>query len=159
VIALHVNGEIRHAECDEDTPLLYILRNDLALKGTRFGCGEGTCGSCMVTVDGAPVQSCDVPVSIAVGKEVVTVEGLATDSGLHPLQQAFIDEQAAQCGYCTSGILMSACALLSTNTNPSRAEICEALDENLCRCGSHLRVIRAVERAAANIAGSEASSE
>ena len=152
MIPLNVNGEPRTAECDEDTPLLYALRNDLGLKGTRFGCGEGTCGACMILVDGAPVQSCDVPVSIAVGKEIKTVEGLSAGDDLHPLQQAFIEEQAAQCGYCMSGILMSACALLSNNAEPSRAEICEALDENLCRCGSHLRVVRAVERAAVAIA-------
>ena len=115
-----VNGRRRQVRSDPDTPLLYVLRNDLGLKGTRFGCGEGTCGACMVLVDGEPVQSCDVPVSIVAGKEIRTVEGLESESGLHPLQVAFIAEQAAQCGYCTSGILMSACALLERNPDPSR---------------------------------------
>lgn len=143
-----VNGRRRQVRSDPDTPLLYVLRNNLGLKGTRFGCGEGTCGACMVLVDGEPVQSCDVPVSIVAGKEIRTVEGLESESGLHPLQVAFIAEQAAQCGYCTSGILMSACALLERNPDPSREEIGEALDPNLCRCGSHWRVLQAVERAA-----------
>jgi nicotinate dehydrogenase subunit A len=143
-----VNGIEREVTSDPETPLLYVLRNDLGLKGTRFGCGEGTCGACMVLVDGEPVQSCDVPVATVAGKEVRTVEGLGDGSRPHPLQQAFIAEQAAQCGYCTSGILISACALLERNSGPTRHEIGEALDGNLCRCGSHWRVVQAVERAA-----------
>lgn len=143
-----VNGIEREVTSDPETPLLYVLRNDLGLKGTRFGCGEGTCGACMVLVDGEPVQSCDVPLATVAGKEVRTVEGLGDESRLHPLQRAFIAEQAAQCGYCTSGILISACALLERNSNPTRHEIGEALDGNLCRCGSHWRVLQAVERAA-----------
>lgn len=143
-----VNGVHHAVDADDDTPLLTVLRNDLGLIGTRFGCGEGTCGACMVLVDGQPQPSCDIPVSAAIGREVRTVEGLATGPTPHPLQRAFVDEQAAQCGYCMSGILMSACALLERNPAPSRDEIKEALDANLCRCGSHLRVVRAVERAA-----------
>jgi nicotinate dehydrogenase subunit A len=143
-----VNGIEREVTSDPETPLLYVLRNDLGLKGTRFGCGEGTCGACMVLVDGEPVQSCDVPLATVAGKVVRTVEGLGDGSRPHPLQQAFIAEQAAQCGYCTSGILISACALLERNSSPTRHEIGEALDGNLCRCGSHWRVLQAVERAA-----------
>lgn len=147
-IEIIVNGEPRRVEADPDTPLLYVLRNDLGLAGTRFGCGEGTCGACMVLVDDEPVQSCDAPLSTVQGRSIRTVEGLEDESGPHPLQQAFVAEQAAQCGYCTSGILMSACALLEKNPDPTRQEIGEALDDNLCRCGSHWRVLRAVERAA-----------
>jgi nicotinate dehydrogenase subunit A len=143
-----VNGIEREVTSDPETPLLYVLRNDLGLKGTRFGCGEGTCGACMVLVDGEPVQSCDVPLATVAGRQIRTVEGLADGSRPHPLQQAFIAEQAAQCGYCTSGILISACALLERNSSPTRHEIAEALDPNLCRCGSHWRVLLAVERAA-----------
>ena len=132
-----------------ETPLLDILRNTLRLTGTRFGCGLEQCGACMVLVDGAPVQSCNAALDAVAGKEITTIEGLAGDGGtLHPLQQAFLDEQAGQCGYCLSGILMSAKALLDQNPNPSRHEIAAALDDNLCRCGSHVRILTAVERAA-----------
>lgn len=149
---LHVNGTTRTVTCEPETPLLYALRNDLNLKGTRFGCGEGTCGSCMVIVDGEPIPSCDLPVELAVGKQITTVEGLGGDkSVLHPLQDAFIAEQAAQCGYCMSGILVSACVLLQKIPDPTRQEICSALDANLCRCGAHWRVVRAVERAAVEL--------
>jgi nicotinate dehydrogenase subunit A len=142
-----------HAVAAEpETPLLYILRNDLKLKGARFGCGLGQCGSCTVLVDGKPVQSCDFPLSAAAGKAVITVEGLAPGGKLHPLQQAFIDEQAAQCGYCVTGIIMAAKALLDSHPRPSDAEIRTALKGNLCRCGTHQRILRAIRRAAEVIA-------
>jgi len=132
-----------------DTPLLDILRITLGLTGTRFGCGLEQCGACMVLVDGEPVQSCNVALDSVVDKQITTIEGLSgTDGVLHPLQQAFLDEQAGQCGYCLSGILVSAKALLDRNPNPTRIEIAAALDNNLCRCGSHNRILKAVERAA-----------
>lgn len=150
-IGLNVNGRACTVQADENTPLLYVLRNDLDLKGTRFGCGVAQCGSCNVLLDGAPVPSCDTPLWAADGKSVVTVEGLGRGGKLHPLQQAFIDEQAAQCGYCLPGILISAAALLQQNPNPSEAEVRQALDKNLCRCGTHNRIVRAVLRAAASM--------
>ena len=127
---------------------MYVLRNDLKLKGARFGCGLGQCGTCTVIVDGKPVQSCDVPVSAVVGKAITTIEGIGSNGGLHPLQQAFVDEQVAQCGYCASGIIMAAKALLDANPRASDAEIREALARNLCRCGTHQRILRAIRRAA-----------
>jgi len=148
-LTLTVNGSAHTVTCDPDTPLLYVLRNDLALKGARYGCGQGQCGACTVMVDGKPVQSCNVPVSDFTDRPITTVEGLGTIEAPHPLQQAFIDEQAAQCGYCVTGIVMSAKALLDSNPKPTRAEITAALRDNLCRCGTHARIIRAVERAAA----------
>ncbi len=152
-VTLEVNGIACSVEADPDTPLLYALRNDLCLPGTRFGCGSGECGACFVLIDGHPTPSCDTPLWSAAGKSVVTVEGLGRQrgdaGGLHPLQRAFIEEQAAQCGYCSSGILISAAALLARNPAPSRDEICAALDRNLCRCGAHNRMVRAVQRAAA----------
>jgi len=147
-LTLAVNGSNHTVQCDPDTPLLYILRNDLSLKGTRYGCGQGQCGACTVIVDGKPVQSCNVPVAEFAGKSITTIEGLGTIDAPHPLQQAFIDEQAAQCGYCVTGIVMSAKALLDVNPKPTRGEITAALRDNLCRCGTHARIIRAVERAA-----------
>jgi len=149
---LTVNGNSHAVEADPETPLLYVLRNDLKLKGARFGCGHGQCGACTVLVDGKPVQSCDIPVSAAVGRSIVTVEGLAANGKPHPLQQAFIAEQAAQCGYCITGIIMAAKALLDTNRNPSDADIRTALKGNLCRCGTHHRILRAVHRAAKEMA-------
>jgi len=151
-IILNVNGIERSISAEADTPLLYILRNDLQLKGTRFGCGLGQCGACNVLIDGRNVQSCDTPLWAAAGKRITTIEGLGTPERLHPLQQAFIDEQAAQCGYCASGIIMSAKALLDTNPNPGEDEIRAALDRNLCRCGTHTRIVRAIQRAARNMA-------
>jgi nicotinate dehydrogenase subunit A len=129
---------------DPETPLLYVLRNDLKLKGTRFGCGTGACGACTVIIDGKPVQSCDLPLSAAAGKVVTTIEGLAVNGDLHPLQRAFVDEQAAQCGYCMSGIVMTAKALLDVNPRAGEAEIRAALKGNLCRCGTHHRMLRAI---------------
>ena len=146
---LTVNGVPTEIEANGDTPLLYALRNDLGLKGTRFGCGTGQCGACFVLIDGHPAPACDTPLWSIAGKHVTTVEGLAPSGTLHPLQEAFLAEQAAQCGYCTSGILISAAALLSKNPGPSESEVRAALDRNLCRCGSHNRMVRAVMRVAA----------
>ena len=147
-ISLNVNGRERSVTAEPDTPLLYVLRNDLELNGAKFGCGHGQCGACTVLVDGKAVQSCDLPLSAAAGKAITTVEGLATNGKPHPLQQAFIDEQAAQCGYCITGIIMAAKALLDANRKPSDADIRAALKGNLCRCGTHHRILRAVHRAA-----------
>ena len=146
---LKVNGAERVVDAEEETPLLYVLRNDLKLKGARFGCGLGQCGACTVIVDGAAVQSCDVPVSSVVGKSVTTIEGIGNDQRLHPLQQAFIDHQAGQCAYCASGIIMAAKALLDANPAPSDAEIRNALARNLCRCGTHHRILRAIRSVSA----------
>jgi nicotinate dehydrogenase subunit A len=147
-IAFTVNGERRAAEVAETATLLDVLRNHLGLCGTRYGCGLEQCGSCMVLLDGEPVYSCTREIGTLAGRAVTTVEGLGAPGNLHPLQQAFLDEQAGQCGYCLSGILMSAKALIDRNPNPSRAEIAAALDRHLCRCGAHQRILRAVERAA-----------
>src|SRR5438270_2081732 len=147
-IDLTVNGKAVSLGDDRDTPLLDVLRNHLGLVGTKFGCGLEQCGSCMVLVDGRPEKSCGKALSTVAGKAIVTIEGLGTPDRPHPLQQAFLDEQAGQCGYCLSGILISAKALLDRNPAPSRAEIAAALDDNICRCGSHVRILRAVERAA-----------
>lgn len=147
-IGLTLNGRVRTVVADGSTPLLYILRNDLGLMGSRFGCGAGQCGACHVLVDGVSVPSCDTSLTSVQGKSVVTIEGLAPGGQLHPLQQAFIDEQAAQCGYCLSGILISAAALLENTPNPSQLQVRTALDAHLCRCGSHNRIVRTVLRAA-----------
>ncbi len=147
-IALNVNGETRQVSAEPETPLLYVLRNDLQLKGARFGCGTGHCGACTVIIDGKAVQSCDLPVSAAAGKAITTLEGISANGTLHPLQQAFIDEQAAQCGYCVSGIIMSAKALLDANPQADDTAIRAALNGNLCRCGTHHRILRAVRRVA-----------
>lgn len=148
--AFSVNGKAVSVAIDnEATPLLNVLRNDLGLMGTRFGCGLEQCGCCMVLIDGEPVKSCNRDVSTLSGKAVITIEGLGTPERPHPLQQAFLDEQAGQCGYCLAGILISAKALLEKNKSPTRQEIALALDGNICRCGSHNRIIRAVEKAAA----------
>jgi nicotinate dehydrogenase subunit A len=145
-ISLRVNGVERSIAADPNTPLLYILRNDLQLFGTRFGCGLGLCGACSVLINGQKIHSCDVPLWDCVGKDIVTIEGIGTPDNLHALQQAFIDEQAAQCGYCASGILITAKALLDKNPNPSESEIRGALDRNLCRCGTHNRFVRAIQK-------------
>ena len=146
--SLTVNGRAVTVTADRDTPLLDILRNHLGLVGTKFGCGQEQCGCCMVLIDDRPEKSCGKALSTVAGKAVTTIEGLGTQKRPHPLQQAFLDEQAGQCGYCLSGILISAKALLDRNPAPSRAEIADALDDNICRCGSHVRILRAVERAA-----------
>lgn len=149
-IPLHVNGHSTTVKVDDpDMPLLYALRDNLGLHGPRFGCGLGQCGSCTVHLDGKAVRSCITPVS-GVGKgRIVTLEGLGTPEKLHPVQKAFIDEQAAQCGYCINGMIMEAAAFLGQNKNPSEAQIKDALARSLCRCGTHLRIVRAVKRAAA----------
>ena len=149
IVQLRVNGGEHAITADDAMPLLYALRNDLKLTGTRFGCGSGQCGACHVLMDGVSAPSCDTPLWAAEGKALATIEGLAVDGALHPLQQAFVDEQAAQCGYCLSGILMSAAALLQHNAAPSDDQVRAALDKHLCRCGSHQRIVRAVLRAAA----------
>jgi nicotinate dehydrogenase subunit A len=146
-VKLEVNGASRSVEAHPGTPLLYALRNELGLAGSRFGCGSGQCGACFVLVDGKPIASCDLPLWSVEGKKIMTIEGLG---GRHPVQKALVAEQAAQCGYCMSGIVMSAVSLLQRNPHPSDREIREALDKNLCRCGSHNRVVRAVLRAARN---------
>ncbi len=149
-----VNGKPVSVALDNDeTPLLNVLRNELGLMGTRFGCGLEQCGCCTVLVDGKPEKCCAKPIYSMAGKSIVTIEGLGTPERPHPLQQAFLDEQAGQCGYCLSGILISAKALLDTNPKPTRAEIAAALDDNICRCGSHNRIMRAVEKAAARMRG------
>lgn len=146
-----VNGRLHAVTAEGETPLLYVLRNDAGCKGVRFGCGGGQCGSCMVIIDGKPVQSCDVPVSAVDGKSITTIEGIGTLDHPHPLQRAFVEEQAAQCGYCITGVIMSAKALLDVNHNPSDDELKQALAKNLCRCGTHQRILRAVKRAAAEL--------
>lgn len=149
-IEFTVNGKaVSVALENEETPLLNVLRNELGLMGTRFGCGLEQCGCCMVLIDGAPEKCCAKPVWSVAGKSVTTIEGLGSPAQPHPLQQAFLDEQAGQCGYCLSGIIVSAKALLDKNPSPTRAEIAAALDGNICRCGSHNRILRAVEKAAA----------
>jgi nicotinate dehydrogenase subunit A len=148
-VAFTVNGRVVNvAVAYEDTPLLAVLRNELRLVGTRFGCGVEQCGCCTVLIDGKPEKSCTRPLSAVAGRNVVTVEGLGRPDRPHPLQQAFLEEQAGQCGYCLSGILISAKALLDRNPSPTRAEIARALDDNLCRCGAHNRIMRAIEKAA-----------
>jgi len=145
---IQINGERRSVSAAPDTPLLYVLRNDLGLVGSRFGCGNGQCGACFVIVEGKAVPSCDTPLWSVANKSITTVEGLAKGSELHPVQKALLAEQAAQCGYCISGIAITAAALLSQNASPTEKEVRAALDRNLCRCGAHNRVVRAVMRAA-----------
>jgi nicotinate dehydrogenase subunit A len=147
-IKLSVNGAERTVEADPATPLLGVLRGVLGLTGTNFGCGANQCGACNVLIDGSAVAACDTPLWAAAGKEIVTVEGLGTPERPHPLQRAFLAEQAGQCGYCLPGILISAAALLRRNPDPSDGEVRAALDRNLCRCGAHNRIVRAVLRAA-----------
>ncbi|HEV2097628.1 MAG TPA: (2Fe-2S)-binding protein [Stellaceae bacterium] len=148
---LIVNGSAVNVTADGDTPLLDILRNHLGLTGTKFGCGLEQCGCCMVLVDGSPEKSCGKALSTVADRDILTIEGMGTPDRPHPLQRAFLDEQAAQCGYCLAGILITAKALLDRNPAPSRSQIAAALDDNICRCGSHNRILRAVERAAAQM--------
>ena len=147
-ISITVNGRAQQVDAEGETPLLYILRNDLKLKGARFGCGLGSCGACTVVIDGKAVQSCDISLSAVAGKRITTIEGIGSPENMHALQSAFVAEQAAQCGYCTSGIIMTAYALLARNAHPGDAEICAALDGNICRCGTHARILRAIQRVA-----------
>ena len=152
-IELKVNRRDCEVSAEPNAPLLYILRNDLGLKGSRFGCGTGHCGACTVLLDGNAVQSCDTPLWSAAGHEITTIEGLGNLTAPHPLQRAFIDEQAVQCGYCINGIIMAAAALLAKKPKPTRDDIAQALDRHLCRCGTHVRVLRAIQRAAREMAG------
>jgi nicotinate dehydrogenase subunit A len=146
--ALRVNGATKSVNVEPDTPLLYVLRNDLALNGPKFGCGLAQCGACTVLVDGKPTRSCVTPVAAVAKGRITTIEGLGTVEKLHPLQRAFIDEQACQCGYCGNGMVMAAKALLDRNPAPSEPQIKQALNGHLCRCASHNRIVRAVQRAA-----------
>jgi len=147
-VTLHVNGQPVVVSAMADTPLLLILRNDLQLNGPKYGCGLGECGACTVIIDGVAARSCVFPLSGAVGRKIVTLEGLGTREAPHPVQQAFIDEQAAQCGYCMNGMIMTAKALLDRIPHPSEAQVRNELSANLCRCGTHLEIIRAVMLAA-----------
>ena len=147
-LQITVNGRPHPIEATPDTPLIYVLRNELNLNSVRFGCGLSRCGACTVHVDDEPVRSCSVPVGEVAGREVVTLEGLGTPDNLHPLQRAFLEEQAAQCGYCIPGMIMSAAHLLSRNSRPTEADIRSALNDTLCRCGAHVRIVRAIQRAA-----------
>ena len=147
-MTLNVNGEARTVEASPETPLIYILRNDFELNGPKFGCGLGECGACTVLVDGQAARACALPVRLAEGREIVTLEGLGSVEAPHPLQQAFIDAQAAQCGYCIAGMIMTAKAFLDVQPDPSEAEVREALRHNLCRCGTHVEIVRAVLLAA-----------
>ena len=151
-VELTVNGKKHRLSVAPDTPLLYVLRNDLEFNGAKFGCGLSQCGACTVLVEGRPVRSCTYAVEEAQGKPITTIEGLGTAAKPHPVQKAFMDEQAAQCGYCANGMVMTAAALLERNPKPSDADIRQALAGNLCRCGTHVRIIRAVERAAREMA-------
>ena len=145
---ISINGTAVEVSVGPDTPLLYVLRNELGLMGSRFGCGSGQCGACFVLVDGRPMASCDLPISFLEDKSITTVEGLGRNGDPHPVQKALLAEQAAQCGYCMSGIAVSAAALLAVNKRPTEAEVRAALDKHLCRCGSHNRVVKAVLKAA-----------
>jgi nicotinate dehydrogenase subunit A len=147
-LRIRVNGANHDVAAEPDTPLLLVLRNELSLNGPKFGCGLGQCGACTVLVDGEARRACVVQTSTVAGREVTTLEGLGTPDRPHPLQQAFIDEQAAQCGYCVSGMIMRAAALLARTPRPTREEITTALSSNLCRCGTHMRIVRAIARAA-----------
>jgi aerobic-type carbon monoxide dehydrogenase small subunit (CoxS/CutS family) len=150
-IDLEVNGKRYPVRYSPDTPLLYVLRDELGFTGTKYGCGEGMCGACTVLVNGTARRSCQIPVSAAAGKPITTVEGLEKNGALHPVQQAFLDEGAFQCAYCTSGMIMSSISLLQSNHNPSNEQIVQSLKGNLCRCGTHPRIIAAVRKAAAKM--------
>ena len=146
---LRVNGATRRVRAAPETPLLLVLRNDLQLGSPKYGCGEEQCGACMVLIDGTPTPTCRLPMAAVADRDIVTVEGLAAGAALHPVQQAVIDGNAVQCGYCVSGVMIAAAALLARNPSPTRAQIQAALDRNICRCGAHNRLIAAVRRAAA----------
>ena len=144
-LSLKVNGELRSLEVDGDTPLLWVIRDELGLKGTKFGCGAGLCGACTVHLNGQPIRSCSTPVELVDGGEVTTIEGLGQDGHLHALQQAWVEQGVPQCGYCQSGQIMTAAYLLATNPEPDRDEIVSAMTGNLCRCGTYSRIVAAVE--------------
>ena len=147
-LEFEINGKKYSVNYPADTPLLYVLRDELGLTGSKYGCGEGQCGACTVLIGGAPRRSCQIPASAAVAKPITTIEGLESDGRLNPVQQAFLDAGAFQCAFCTSGMIMSSVGLLQSNPNPSRAEIVQFLQGNVCRCGTHPRIIDAVQRAA-----------
>ncbi len=151
-VSLRVNGKTRAVDAEPDVPLLYVLRNDLELNGPKFGCGLAQCGACTVIMDGVAIRSCVTPVSAVQNKPVTTLEGLGSTKKLHKIQQAFVDEQAAQCGYCINGMIMSTKALLDKTPKPSDNQIKQALAANLCRCGTHIRILRAVKRASGQVA-------
>lgn len=148
-LKLTINGQERELSVPPQTPLLNVLRNDLALNGPKYGCGLGECGACSVLIDGMAARTCVLPVSAAVGHEVITLDGLSRGDELDPVQQAFIDAQAAQCGYCLNGMIITVRALLNHNPQPSAQQICTALEHNLCRCGTHVEILQAAERAVA----------
>jgi nicotinate dehydrogenase subunit A len=156
MISFKVNGQSKDVDVDPATPLLYVLRDALGLHGAKFGCGLGQCGACTVIVDKEPVFSCITPVSVIAGRSVRTVEGLGTVENPGPMQRAFIEEQAAQCGYCIAGMMMRAQALLEQNHSPTPTEVREYMSSNLCRCGTHMRILRAIDRAGALMRGSRA---
>jgi nicotinate dehydrogenase subunit A len=150
-IPLKVNGKSQVVDAEPDMPLLYALRNDLKLNGPKFGCGLAQCGACTVIMDGNAIRSCSTPMSAVQNKSITTLEGLGSTKKMHKVQQAFVDEQAAQCGYCISGMIMSTKALLDKNPKPTDGQIKEALAGNLCRCGTHIRILRAVKRASGQL--------
>jgi aerobic-type carbon monoxide dehydrogenase small subunit (CoxS/CutS family) len=152
-IELEVNGRKYSAQSDAETPLLSVLRDEIGLTGTKYGCGEGSCGACTVLINGAPRRSCQVPVRTAVGKPITTIEGLERNGQLHPVQQAFLDAGAFQCAYCTSGMIMSSVALLQANSNPAVSDIVQSLQGNICRCGTHPRILEAIGAAAKQMQG------
>jgi aerobic-type carbon monoxide dehydrogenase small subunit (CoxS/CutS family) len=150
-IRFSFNGRSTTLEVEGERMLLWVLRTELGLTGTKFGCGEGFCGSCTVLVDGKPERSCQLPLSGVAGREVVTIEGLAKNGTLHPVQAAFVEHDALQCGFCTPGMILSACGLLLENLRPTRQQILDHMEDNLCRCGAHVRIVKAVETAAAEM--------
>ena len=152
-ISFHINGNETVLKTDPAQTLLWVLRNHLNLTGTKYGCGSGFCGVCTVIIDKEAVRSCSIPVSDVAGKNVITIEGLAKDGKLHPVQQAFVDHDALQCGYCTPGMIMNAVALLMKNPKPSREQIIKGMEDNFCRCGAHIRIIKAIETAATKVEG------
>lgn len=151
--SLHVNGKTSAVDAESDTPLLYVLRDNLGLQGPKYGCGLGQCGACTVLINGVATRSCITPVSTLKQSKVVTLEGLGTAAAPHPVQQAFIDEQAVQCGYCINGMVMQSVSFLNKNPKPTDAQISQALVNNLCRCGTHTRIVKAVARAAVAMKG------
>jgi aerobic-type carbon monoxide dehydrogenase small subunit (CoxS/CutS family) len=152
-ISFVLNGKKTQITIDPTSTLLWVLRNNLELTGTKYGCGMGFCGACTVLVDNEPVRSCTLPVGDVNGKKVITIEGLENNGKLHPLQKAFIEHDALQCGYCTPGMIMNATGLLMKNPNPSRQDIIKGMEDNLCRCGAHVRIVQAIETAAKEMKG------
>jgi aerobic-type carbon monoxide dehydrogenase small subunit (CoxS/CutS family) len=152
-ISFNLNGNETVLKTDPSQTLLWVLRNHFNLTGTKYGCGSGFCGACTVIIDKEAIRSCSIPVSDVAGKNVITIEGLAKDGKLHPVQQAFVDQDALQCGYCTPGMIMNAVALLMKNPKPSREQIIKGMEDNFCRCGAHIRIIKAIETAATKIEG------